>query len=62
MAKSILFYGETGSFKTSQIQSLARYIYERYGKITRVIFTGASMATDRPEENAGLSNRFGSPS
>ena len=55
MAKSILLYGETGTFKTSQIKYLARYIYERYGKTTRVIFTGASDGDlTKPEENAGI--------
>ena len=59
MAKSILLYGVTGSFKTSQIPFLARYIYEKYHKITRVIYTGASDGgLTAPEEKAGLIESF----
>jgi hypothetical protein len=55
VAKSLLWYGETGTFKTTQIKFLARYVYEKYGKTTRVIYTGASDgALTKPEERAGI--------
>ena len=59
MAKSILIYGPTGAWKTTQIRWLARYIYEKYEKITRVIYTGASDGgLTKAEENAGLIESF----
>jgi hypothetical protein len=59
MAKSILIYGVTGSYKTTQSRFLAKYIYKKYGKKIRVIYTGASDGglTD-PEERAGILESF----
>ena len=36
-ATSILSYGKTGTTKTSQIRYIAEYVYEKYGKKTRMI-------------------------
>lgn len=59
MARSILWYGPTGSFKTTQNGFLARYVYEKYGKITRILYTGASDgALTRPEEEIGIVESF----
>ena len=37
MARTGLIYGESGTFKTTQIGTLARYIYRRTGKPIRLI-------------------------
>lgn len=39
MANSILIYGPTGSFKTTQAGYFAKYIYEKTGKVTRMVST-----------------------
>lgn len=59
MAKSILGYGPTGSFKSTQNGYLAKYVYEKYGKKTRIIYTGASDGDQTaPEEAAGIVESF----
>jgi DNA replication protein DnaC len=32
-----LIYGETGTFKTTQLALIAEYLYERYGLKTRMV-------------------------
>lgn len=39
MANSVLVYGPTGSFKTTQCRYYAKYIYEKTGKRTRMVST-----------------------
>lgn len=59
MAKSVLIYGVTGAYKTTQLKFLARYIYKKYGKRTRVVYTGASDGgLTEAEEKAGLIESF----
>lgn len=36
MAKTLLIYGESGTYKTSQLAEIAEYLYKRYGGITRL--------------------------
>jgi len=37
MPKTMILYGESGTSKTSQIYHIAKYIYNKYGKRTRLI-------------------------
>lgn len=37
MPRSILLYGESGTYKTTQIGFLARYVWDKHKKITRLI-------------------------
>ena len=39
--QSILCYGKSGSAKTSQIRYIAEYVFEKYGKRTRMITSDA---------------------
>lgn len=36
-ASSLLLYGPTGSYKTSQVVEFAKYVWEKTGKMTRVV-------------------------
>lgn len=59
MSKSILTYGESGSGKTSSIAFLAKYIYSRTGKPTRLItLDGGGFAPLNPLINAGMIEIF----
>lgn len=55
MARSGTIYGSSGSFKTSQIKRLARYIAERTGKTTKLLsMDGGGWEPCRPEVEAGM--------
>lgn len=58
-ASSVLIYGESGSAKTTSAKFLAKYIYEKTGKTTRLI-TADGGGTDpiQPEIDAGLIDVF----
>jgi hypothetical protein len=52
---TMVMYGPTGTFKTSQIGQFARYIYEKTGKKTRLITAdGGGYAPIQPEVNIGI--------
>ena len=42
ISKVIIIYGNTGTYKTSQLEKLARYLYEKTGKPGRLISAEAS--------------------
>ena len=52
MAESMIWYGESGSTKTSQLANFAKWLYEKTGKRTRLI-TGDGGGF-KPIEDAGL--------
>lgn len=52
MAELVLFYGSTGSFKTAQVVFLAKHVYERTGKTTRLI--SCDGGGWKPVEDEGL--------
>lgn len=55
MAKSIAWYGESGSFKSTQLIFIAKYIYKKTGKKTRVVLTDSSAGDMlKPCEQAGI--------
>ena len=55
MARSVAWYGESGSFKSTQVIYLAKYIYEKTGKKTRVVLTDSSAGDMlKPSEMAGI--------
>lgn len=55
MAKSILIYGPSGAWKTTQIGFLARWTYERYGLKTRLISSdGGGWSPLDPLINLGI--------
>lgn len=52
---TMVLYGPTGSYKTSQIGEFAKYIYEKSGKITRLISCdGGGWAPVQDLINAGI--------
>src|SRR6266566_2598144 len=52
---TMVLYGPTGSRKTSQIGEFAKYIYEKTGKITRLVSTdGGGWAPIQDLINAGV--------
>lgn len=54
-ANTILVYGESGTFKTSNIGRFARYIYEKTGKPTRLISAdGGGWMPVQAEIDAGI--------
>lgn len=54
-ANSLLVYGETGTFKTSNVGRFARYIYEKTGKPTRLISgDGGGWLPVQAEIDAGI--------
>lgn len=58
-ANSVLVYGPTGSYKTSQLGRAAWYIYEKYGQITRLISAdGGGWDPILPEIEAGIIEPF----
>lgn len=55
MARTGLIYGESGTFKTTQIKWFARYIYKKTGKPIRLISADlGGYAPCEPEVRAGL--------
>jgi hypothetical protein len=56
MAQSILTYGKSGSTKTSQIRYIAEYVWEKFGKRTRMITsdTGSLWAPVEDLVDAGI--------
>lgn len=55
MARTGLIYGESGTFKTTQIKWFARYIYKKTGKPIRLISADlGGYAVCQPEVDAGL--------
>ncbi len=55
MAELIAVYGGTGSFKTAQLHFLAKYVYEKWGKITRLASCdGGGWKPLDPDVEAGL--------
>lgn len=55
MARTGLVYGESGTFKTTQIGAFARYIYKKTGKPIRLISADlGGWAPIKPEVDAGL--------
>ena len=54
MAQSILIYGESGCFKSTQIALFARYQYARTGKITRLITCDSGFGPMQAEVDEGL--------
>jgi hypothetical protein len=54
-ANTILVYGETGTFKTSNIGRFARYMYEKTGKPTRLVSAdGGGWMPVQAEIDAGI--------
>jgi hypothetical protein len=54
-ANTILVYGETGTFKTSNVGRFARYIYEKTGKPTRLVSAdGGGWMPVQAEIDAGI--------
>lgn len=55
MAELICVYGGTGSWKTAQLHFLAKYVYERWGKRTRLASCdGGGWKPLEPDVEAGL--------
>lgn len=55
MARTGLIYGESGTFKTTQIKGFARYIYRKTGKPIRLVSADlGGYAPCQPEVDAGL--------
>ena len=68
-AKTVLLYGESGNTKTTQCVHIARYIYKKYGKITRLISSDGGgwapvedenllISKDNPIGNGGIVEAF----
>ena len=61
--RSAVLYGATGTWKTISAGRLARYIYKRYGKRTRLItFDGGGSGPVKSEIDAGLIIPYRPPS
>jgi energy-coupling factor transporter ATP-binding protein EcfA2 len=59
-AKTICIYGESGTGKTTQVGFLARYLYEKTGKKTRLISAdGGGWNPVQPYIDAGIIEAFG---
>ncbi len=62
MPKSVLSYGESGTYKSTAMRHLAHYVYKKTGKRTRVILTGASDGDMwKPEIQSGIAEVFRIP-
>src|ERR1700743_609803 len=59
--RTILFYGDTGSSKTTQLALLAKWLWEKKGKRTRLISCdggGSKQFDDMGLIEAGIVDRF----
>lgn len=57
MARSIAWYGESGTYKSTQMLFFIKYVYEKTGKKTRVVLTDSSAGDMfKPAEAAGMAD------
>src|SRR5215469_2398658 len=60
MAELICAYGGTGTIKTAQLRYVSKYIYEHYGKRSRLASCdGGGWKTLEPDVKAGLIEAWG---